>query len=318
MKILLNAEVRRLIFGANGDESVTVQLGDKDKTEIKAKRVVLCAGSVHSAAILLRSDVDLESHLHLTDHAMYLVKHFFRYRESNRGKDVGPMKLQTFTKLDDENPVLANFTVDASAFLSSSEANFTPDLSSSEANITSADHFALLSTRVTFAMDVSEPHSVNSPGNPDYQHIFTMVFALSSKLGDENKIVCKDEEEPTITIKRTDVANAKMLEAMRRMVDEGVVETMKKELGAEFDPAPTKTTEQQLEKPLGLGNVAHEVGSLPMGDSTGAVDADLKLRAHKNIYVCDLSVFPVSPAANPSLTLAALALRLSHHLLSVM
>jgi hypothetical protein len=33
-----------------------------------------------------------------------------------------------------------------------------------------------------------------------------------------------------------------------------------------------------------------------------------------NVYVCDLSVFPYSPAANPTLSLAALSLRLSDHL----
>ena len=32
------------------------------------------------------------------------------------------------------------------------------------------------------------------------------------------------------------------------------------------------------------------------------------------MYACDLSVFPYSPAANPTLTLAALSLRLSDHL----
>ena len=61
-----------------------------------------------------------------------------------------------------------------------------------------------------------------------------------------------------------------------------------------------------------LGNVAHEVGTLRMaGDGTGVVDADLKFLAYDNLYACDNSVFPTSPAANPSLTLAALALRLA-------
>jgi hypothetical protein len=61
-----------------------------------------------------------------------------------------------------------------------------------------------------------------------------------------------------------------------------------------------------------LGNVAHEVGTLRMaGDGTGVVDANLKFLAYDNLYACDNSVFPTSPAANPSLTLAALALRLA-------
>jgi choline dehydrogenase-like flavoprotein len=61
-----------------------------------------------------------------------------------------------------------------------------------------------------------------------------------------------------------------------------------------------------------LGGMAHEVGTLRMaGDGTGVVDQDLKFLAYENLYACDNSVFPTSPAANPSLTLAALALRLA-------
>jgi choline dehydrogenase-like flavoprotein len=64
-----------------------------------------------------------------------------------------------------------------------------------------------------------------------------------------------------------------------------------------------------------LGGVAHEVGTLRMsGDGSGVVDDNLKHVAYDNVFVCDNSVFPASPAANPSLTLAALALRLAKHL----
>ena len=60
------------------------------------------------------------------------------------------------------------------------------------------------------------------------------------------------------------------------------------------------------------GIVAHEAGSLRMGPH-GVVDEHLKFHAYDNLYACDLSVFPSSPAANPTLTLAALALRLAAH-----
>jgi choline dehydrogenase-like flavoprotein len=64
-----------------------------------------------------------------------------------------------------------------------------------------------------------------------------------------------------------------------------------------------------------LGGVAHEVGTLRMSENgTGVVDADLKFEAYDNLFACDNSVFPTSPAANPSLTLAALAIRLASHL----
>jgi len=65
------------------------------------------------------------------------------------------------------------------------------------------------------------------------------------------------------------------------------------------------------------GAVSHEVGTMRLGDgaATAVVDHDLQVFGCPGLYVCDNSVFPTSPAANPSLTLAALAVRLADHLL---
>jgi choline dehydrogenase-like flavoprotein len=64
-----------------------------------------------------------------------------------------------------------------------------------------------------------------------------------------------------------------------------------------------------------VGGVAHEVGTLRMADDgSGVVDADLRFLAYENLYACDNSVLPASPAANPTLTTAALALRLADQL----
>jgi choline dehydrogenase-like flavoprotein len=49
-------------------------------------------------------------------------------------------------------------------------------------------------------------------------------------------------------------------------------------------------------------------------NGTGVVDENLTLLDYDNIHCCDASVFPSIPAANPSLTIAALALRLAKHL----
>ncbi|KAF3170105.1 hypothetical protein TWF225_011726 [Orbilia oligospora] len=46
----------------------------------------------------------------------------------------------------------------------------------------------------------------------------------------------------------------------------------------------------------------------------GVVNDNLRFKGLNNLYVCDLSVFPWSPAANPSLTLVALAQRLADRL----
>ena len=60
----------------------------------------------------------------------------------------------------------------------------------------------------------------------------------------------------------------------------------------------------------------HVGGSLRMGDDPqhSVVDTNLKFHGYKNLYCCDLSVFPYIPVANPSLTLGALAIRLADHI----
>ena len=74
---------------------------------------------------------------------------------------------------------------------------------------------------------------------------------------------------------------------------------------------------------FGWGTVHHAAGSLRMPyrprldadfDVQSVVDEDLRVAGHDNLYVCDMSVMPLSSAANPVRTLAALALRLSRRL----
>ncbi len=61
---------------------------------------------------------------------------------------------------------------------------------------------------------------------------------------------------------------------------------------------------------------SHQCGTLRMGADPRASVVDPSLRAHdlENLYVCDASVLPTSAAVNPSLTIAALALRAGAHL----
>lgn len=74
---------------------------------------------------------------------------------------------------------------------------------------------------------------------------------------------------------------------------------------------------------FGWGTVHHAVGSLRMPyrprldapfSADSVVDEDLLVMGTHRLYVCDMSVLPLSTAANPVRTLTALALRLSEHL----
>jgi choline dehydrogenase-like flavoprotein len=58
--------------------------------------------------------------------------------------------------------------------------------------------------------------------------------------------------------------------------------------------------------------IGHAGGTMRMGTAaTGVVDDSQRMLAYDNVYVADLSVFPSILAAKPSLTLAALSLRLA-------
>ena len=65
-------------------------------------------------------------------------------------------------------------------------------------------------------------------------------------------------------------------------------------------------------QPSGQG--AHQLGTCFMGDREGVVDPDQRHKRFENLYVAGGSSFPTSTASHPTLTIAALAIRLGRHL----
>jgi choline dehydrogenase-like flavoprotein len=64
---------------------------------------------------------------------------------------------------------------------------------------------------------------------------------------------------------------------------------------------------------------SHAVGTVRMGaePSASALDAHCRFRGTENLYVVDGSAFPTSAAVNPSLTIAANALRAGEHIVAL-
>ncbi|PMX03165.1 GMC family oxidoreductase [Pseudomonas sp. FW215-R2] len=65
--------------------------------------------------------------------------------------------------------------------------------------------------------------------------------------------------------------------------------------------------------PAAYGGSGHVIGTCRMGTDAAAsvVDADCRVHGHENLFVVGASVFPTAGTANPTLTAAALALRLA-------
>ena len=293
-KILLDCEVRSLTWdetATNTVSGVLVRAGDGREDTICVTRggaVVLCAGSVGSPTILLRSGVDIGSPamggLHLTDHDILFKSIPFQYNNRNARPHVGAMKLQSYvtprgpppSSHIDPSPevVLANISVDASSFLPRGDVIYD-----------------------------------NTPK-------WTIVFVRATDLNSANTIELVNDE-PVVKIVRAHPAERSFHLDLLRCVAEEAKATTAQVLNAEFldSTSPAPQTKDNYFNVLELGGVAHELGTVPMkqADETKAycLNDDLSLRDHKGVYVCDLSVFPFSPEVNPTLTLAALALRLS-------
>lgn len=76
-------------------------------------------------------------------------------------------------------------------------------------------------------------------------------------------------------------------------------------MGRETDPWPAR-----------VRGARHHIGTTRMhaDPCRAVVDADCRVQGIANLYVAGSSVFPTSGAANPTLTIVALALRLARHL----
>lgn len=86
--------------------------------------------------------------------------------------------------------------------------------------------------------------------------------------------------------------------------------------------AAARTAHEEVFKRLGVSELHHSpavqgaghiIGTLRMGTDprTSVVDAELRSHDHPNLYVAGSAVFPTSATANPTLTIAALSLRLA-------
>ena len=75
-------------------------------------------------------------------------------------------------------------------------------------------------------------------------------------------------------------------------------------------------TEDSIETDAGDPDGAHASSTCRMSssDADGVVNPDLQIHGTDNLYVCSNAVFPSIAAANPTLTLSALAVRLAEHI----
>lgn len=272
----------RLLTGTRAERLVTeggrvtgVQVeGPQGRATLTAGRVCLCAGAVMTAALLLASAN--------ADHSTGLA---------NRSDQVGRNFMNhNLTAMIAFNPLRRNRTV------------YEKTIQFNDFYLTGGPQGEPLGN-IQMLGRVTGPILAGESGLPlwlaDYLAERSIhIMAMSEDLPDPDSRVILKDGQIVLDWRKTNVAAhdllvAKLKAAMRR--------------------AGWPVT---LAKGFPKSKPSHQCGTARMGSDPAAsvVDADLKAHDLQNLFIADASVLPTSAAVNPSLTVAALALRLGHHL----
>ncbi|KAJ4246522.1 hypothetical protein NW762_013462 [Fusarium torreyae] len=308
LSVLLNTEVIAVEHIASNTFQKSVhalKIRDKATGTIKQldvgkAKVILSAGTIGTASIALNSGLQ---HLNplvgkgLIDHNVCYVR-FAKQKDNTI--TAKPLNLKTHHKVA--------VTINANFFLAGSSAT--------------------LNTTHFYGSDGQLMNPTKDlPDDPENFDTICVLFEFVGKLDDENSVLNIPGLDPVLDIRRAPLKH----EVQCAM--EGIVRKVRDAFITKKIPEPNQTTYANpgvrededsgtcgdpglRPQHLGFGVFSHECGTMrmdgPKGD--GVVDRNLKVKGLDNLWVCDLSVFPVSPEANPSLTLAALSLRLAEHL----
>ena len=304
LTVNLNHAVWRVTFDpSNGSRATGVVCHDllKDKVRTyRAKAVVIAAGALESPKIALQSGIQndkLQVGAGIVDHAIY-YRHFV----------VSPDKLKTLG-LTSHTPRAAPPRAEPQStklLIYHKEATVRDY---------AFDVIVELGAQFNQGRFVDRDHIADDLNIREGYLLCEIVFQFYAPLMNGNYVqlsAAVGEGGPSkpvdVYMKEAEVKEELLMQA--RQVAKKVLHT--------FDALPV-LEEEQLYAEDGLpklqrakvGDVAHEVGTLrmPVAGVKGVVDKDLKFEGYENLFACDNSVFPCSPAGNPSLTLVALARR---------
>jgi choline dehydrogenase len=294
LAIRANCIVDRLVF--DGARVRGVRLADGSTEE--AACVTLCAGSIGSPAILMRSGIGpkrelealrIKSTLDLPgvgarvwDHAAVTIR-------------LVPSAGECVIGRDPRMQIMARFTAARSSQADDMQLVMTThvDLGSAPALMEEAGVPVVAALRV--ALMLPRGHGRLSLGSPD--------AAVQPKI---ELNYCSDPEDERRLMEGVRLAwrvlrSTAMVDAYQRIA--GLSEQI---VGSE----------EQLKSYLrvNIGSYCHASGTVPIGphgDPTAVLDQHCKVRGTQNLYVADASVFPTIPSAVPNLTIMMLGERVA-------
>lgn len=259
--------------------------------DIGKAKLILSAGTIGTATIALNSGLqklNKKVGCGIIDHDVC----YTRFAKVSGG-ETKPLNMKTFMQVGGED-CLVTVTVNANFFLAGS--------STSLPNTQYYGHDG----------NIIDPRVGRE--NEDLFDTICILFEFIGHLNDSNAVLGLPGADPVLCIKRPEQSPA-VQEDMDKIV-KGVRDAFIWGPDANISGPLAEIATPKVSR-LGFGVFSHECGTMRMdgpGRTDGVVDSNQKVKNFDNLWVSDLSIFPVSPEANPSLTLAALALRLANHL----
>ena len=253
--------------------------------------VILCAGTIETAAIALRSSI----------------------REQQAAQEPIGRPLRTVDSLKNIGRRLTDHEIYTTRFWNKDDPTGQAAEIAAYIKVNKLD--ALLTVCVHaekfYTHGFASGDKSNSSSSDDYANVLNVLLEFEARELDRDSEVQIDPitTEPVLRLRRRPLdASKDFQKCLHKLTESLHREFGYTETGSEM-PTPV------LAK---FGYVAHEVGTMhmqgPRTKESGVVDENLQVRGIQNLFVCDLSVFPFSPMANPSLTLTALAMRLGDYL----
>ena len=251
-----DAHVERILLDGRRAHGVRLAGGE----EVEAGDVILCAGAIHSPALLLRSNVDRPAiGLHLKDHPSIAIGLTYRDRTDRPGPGVVPVTVVARRSSGEEPADLQIVAVDR---LGPGDP------------VDAALMVALMQVHSEGRVGLTAD---DPSGEPDVE-----LDLLT------------DERDERRLLRGVEMAIA-LLDG-----DPGLRDLV------EHDPPPHDGDSMRAN----LGDYFHASGTCRMGradDADAVVDPSCRVIGHDGLWVCDASVMPDLPRANPHLTIVAMA-----------
>lgn len=285
VELLTGARVERLLTSPSGRDVTGVEVTRQgERLVFRAHLVVVAAGAINSAALLLRSSSDRHPR-GLANGSDTVGRHYMAHNNTAFlaiSRHPNPTRFQKTLGLND-------FYFGEDGFPYPMGHIQMLGKSSMEMLEAGAPAFA-----PGLALEVMAEHALD-------------FWMTSEDLPDpDNRVTVEPDGQIRLSYQPNNLAGHQRLEAR--------LKSLLRAIGCQEELLPM---ELYLGKRIPLAGTAHQCGTVRFGTDPRSSALDPHCRAHEvdNLYVVDGSFFPSSAATNPALTIMANALRVGDHLL---